>query len=143
MRYLLAAIVRESTDISVAELLRKGSTLTRQVRDNIPRSFDSSESQQTWVPSDSQAESNKVPQPHNERTAAIHWDRELACILGLTIPSSSTSFSRSPGASTCKHVTNMQYSQDQEPTVRKGSLARNGVVSETKLIGTVCKAERS
>ncbi len=119
MRYLLATITREFTGLTVAELLRKGDTPTLQVRDDIMQVLDSSESQRTWIPTDSQtAASTELKEPHDVLKQTIDWDRELARILGLPTPSPTSSSTGSRAAGTTigdhKDVGIVQNLQDQE-----------------------------
>ncbi len=81
IRFLLGTIIRNITGQSIAELLRTGETPQRGVRDAHHDSWDSSDGQQTWVPSDCDSSS------HSDSAAdlrnRIHWDRELSDILGI------------------------------------------------------------
>ncbi len=82
-RFLLGTIVRNMTGQSIAELLRSGEAPQRGVRDAHQEGWDSSEGQETWIPSDlaSSSMSDADGSLHNR----IHWDRELSDILGLYV----------------------------------------------------------
>ncbi len=81
MHFLLGSILQNTTGLSIAELLRTGEALERGVRDAQHQGWDSSEGQETWVPSESETSSQSNPDPDFRKR--IHWDRELADILGL------------------------------------------------------------
>ncbi len=123
MRYLLGIILRRCTGMSVTELLRKGSPLTLQVRDDIPGIFDSSESQETWIPSESQSDSAGSPRPHQQFGAPLRWDPELARILGLIYsPISSSSSASSAGSSSAGN-----FPEDTSRNLALGTQARERV----------------
>ncbi len=103
LKYLVCEVVRETTGLSVAELLRNGPPLALRVRDNLSHTLDASDSQDTWIPSDSQPDPPLHLSSHGEPAPVLHWDRELSRILGIAKPptprssSSSSSSSRSSG----------------------------------------------
>lgn len=111
LRYLLAVICRESTGLPVAELLRKGPPLSPQVRDDPSHLIESSQSQETWVPSDSQPETFTLTPRHAETDTPLHWDRELSGILGLTDISAAAA-TPSAGSGTRSSSTTSARSQD-------------------------------